>query len=197
MCAVFVRSVEYSAHRIVDVTRIVAEIRSIQYLRLNRKAAIRQDLTGLRVDIPETGWCEQYSKANLEYKEHQIVDISELGSEIRRFEHFWLYMQNGNCADSDRAQSWHIANWLMWPVFLRQKQSTSSLSTISYAKLLMRPCEDPSLAGNSVSLVDRRIQGHFANSHVASLQQVVESFSNSFKRHLRHVFSNELHTVKT
>ena len=47
-------TVEFSEHRIVDGTRIVAEIHFIEYLRLNRKTAITQDLTELRVDIAET-----------------------------------------------------------------------------------------------------------------------------------------------
>ena len=56
ICAPYLATaVECSAHRVVDLTRIVAEIRAIEYLRLNRKSANTLDLTVLRVDMAETG----------------------------------------------------------------------------------------------------------------------------------------------
>ena len=55
-CALYLATaVECSAHRVVDLTGIVAAIRSTEYLRLNRIAAITMDLTGLEVDIPQSG----------------------------------------------------------------------------------------------------------------------------------------------
>ena len=48
-------TVEFSGHRVVDVTLTVAETCPIEYLRPYRKTAITLDLTGLRVDIPQTG----------------------------------------------------------------------------------------------------------------------------------------------
>lgn len=48
----FAVNIEFTAQLISNMTRIVAEIRSIECLKPNRKTVISLNLTGLRVDIP-------------------------------------------------------------------------------------------------------------------------------------------------
>ena len=76
MCAVFATAVECSKHRVVDLTRIVAATRSIEYLRLNRKAAITMNLTGLGVDIPRTSRCALHLATTAEYNARRIMDMA-------------------------------------------------------------------------------------------------------------------------
>ena len=70
-CALYLAAaVECSARRVGDLTRIVAEIRSIKYVRLNRKTAITTEVTGRRDDVPQTGSCAWYCVRDVEYSAH-------------------------------------------------------------------------------------------------------------------------------
>jgi hypothetical protein len=75
---------EYNEHRIVYITPIAGEIRSIRIvvLKIGNCSANALDLTGNTVNIAQTGWCALYKSINAEYNQHRIVYITPTAGEI-------------------------------------------------------------------------------------------------------------------
>jgi hypothetical protein len=85
-CALYkATNAEYNEHRIVYITPLAGEIRSIRFLAPKIKKFIMNalDFTRNMVNIAETGWCALYKATNAEYNEHRIVHITSIAGEIR------------------------------------------------------------------------------------------------------------------
>jgi hypothetical protein len=79
------RNAKYNEHRIVYITPIAGEIRSIRIvvLKIGNCSANALDLSGNTVNIAQTGWRTLYKVTNAEYYEHRIVYITPIAGEIR------------------------------------------------------------------------------------------------------------------
>jgi hypothetical protein len=85
-CALYnATNAEYNEHRIVYITSIAGEIRSIRFLAPKIKKFMMNalDLTRNTINMAQTGWCALYKATNAEYNEHRIVYINPLPAEIR------------------------------------------------------------------------------------------------------------------
>ena len=59
---------------------------------MNMKNVIALDFTGFRLEVALTSRCELYLAGNVENKEHRVVCISALETEIGWFEYLSLKM---------------------------------------------------------------------------------------------------------